>query len=88
MFSNRLVIRDNVSIDDRNHGLMLNFANSAEIAGNLVRSGGEKCLFMYNANKNRVTGNRFERCPIGIHFTAGSDRNSFPATPSSAIRRR
>jgi len=77
MFSDRLVITNNVSIGDRNHGLMLNYANKAKITGNLVRDGGEKCLFMYNANKNVVTGNRFETCPIGIHFTAGSAGNAF-----------
>ncbi|MGI9371532.1 MAG: NosD domain-containing protein, partial [Hyphomicrobiales bacterium] len=37
--------------------------------------GGKKCLFMYNANKNILTGNTFSKCPIGIHFTAGSERN-------------
>ena len=75
MFSDRLEIRDNVSIGDRDHGLMLNAANESVIAGNVVRNGGEKCVFIYNANKNRVAGNRFEGCPIGIHFTAGSERN-------------
>ena len=30
---------------------------------------------MYNANKNVITGNRFQGCEIGIHFTAGSERN-------------
>jgi nitrous oxidase accessory protein len=77
MFSDRLKIRDNVSIGDRNHGLMLNYANRAEITGNRVSSGGEKCLFMYNANKNKVIDNRFEGCPIGVHFTAGSANNAF-----------
>lgn len=77
MFSDRLTVKDNASIGDRNHGLMLNFANGAEISGNIVRGGGEKCLFMYNANKNTISGNHFERCPIGIHFTAGSERNTF-----------
>ncbi|MGD1880206.1 MAG: nitrous oxide reductase family maturation protein NosD [Kiloniellaceae bacterium] len=75
MFSDRLEIRDNVSIGDRDHGLMLNAANESEITGNVVRGGGEKCVFIYNANKNLITGNRFEGCPIGIHFTAGSERN-------------
>jgi nitrous oxidase accessory protein len=56
---------------------MLNYANQAEISGNQVESGGEKCLFMYNANKNEVSGNRFEGCPIGVHFTAGSANNAF-----------
>ncbi|MEQ8354050.1 MAG: nitrous oxide reductase family maturation protein NosD [Kiloniellaceae bacterium] len=75
MFSDRLEIRDNVSVGDRDHGLMLNAANESAITGNVVRGGGEKCVFIYNANKNRIAGNRFEGCPIGIHFTAGSERN-------------
>lgn len=77
MFSDRLRVLNNVSIGDRNHGLMLNYANRAEIAGNQVTDGGEKCLFMYNANKNAVSDNRFEGCPIGVHFTAGSAKNTF-----------
>ncbi len=77
MFSDRLRVRGNVSVRDRNHGLMLNYANHAEIVGNLVRGGGEKCLFMYNANKNKVSDNLFEGCPIGVHFTAGSANNAF-----------
>lgn len=74
MYSDRLVVRDNVSDGDRDHGLLLNSANGSDIAGNVVR-GGEKCVFIYNANKNRFANNRFEGCEIGIHFTAGSERN-------------
>ncbi|QFT34536.1 Periplasmic copper-binding protein (NosD) [Labrenzia sp. THAF82] len=77
MFSDRLTVRNNVSVGDRNHGLMLNYANRAVITGNQVSAGGEKCLFMYNANKNTVTDNSFEGCPIGVHFTAGSAKNAF-----------
>jgi len=68
-------VRANLSENDRDHGIMLNYANGARVEDNVVRRGGEKCLFMYNANKNRIAGNRFESCPIGIHFTAGSERN-------------
>ena len=75
MCSDRLGIRDNVSLGDRDHGLMLNAANESAITGNVVRDGGEKCVFIYNANKNRIADNRFEGCPIGIQFTAGSERN-------------
>ncbi|MDZ4089477.1 MAG: nitrous oxide reductase family maturation protein NosD, partial [Tabrizicola sp.] len=75
MFSDRVVVRDNLSLGDREHGVMLNFANGADVAGNLVRGGSKKCLFIYNAHKNLVFGNRFEGCGIGIHFTAGSERN-------------
>ena len=35
----------------------------------------EKCVFIYNANKNTFRGNWFEGCRVGIHFTAGSERN-------------
>lgn len=110
MFSNNLVIRNNRSQGDRDHGLLLNYANSSTIEGNTIagrfddaqrgaqradgeavadkdiprdtetpagglRSGTWKCVFIYNANKNRLTGNRFEGCEIGVHFTAGSERN-------------
>ena len=77
MFSSRLKVEGNTSIGDRDHGIMLNYANDAVVENNVVRDGGRKCLFMYNANKNIVRANHFEKCPIGIHFTAGSERNAF-----------
>ncbi|SLN37227.1 Periplasmic copper-binding protein (NosD) [Roseovarius gaetbuli] len=76
MFSKGLRLLNNVSLGDAEHGIMLNYTNSSEVRGNLVRNGGDRCLFIYNAHKNRVTGNRFERCGIGVHFTAGSERNA------------
>jgi nitrous oxidase accessory protein len=112
MYSDRLRVIDNVSDGDRDHGLLLNYANSSEIVGNVVRGrllpverwtgagrvGGthgvpkesatspttqhamrlapEKCVFIYNANRNRFTDNWFEGCAIGIHFTAGSEGNA------------
>ncbi|MCB6177979.1 nitrous oxide reductase family maturation protein NosD [Rhodobacter sp. Har01] len=75
MFSDRVVVKDNLSLGDREHGVMLNFANNADISGNLVRGGTRKCTFIYNAHKNLIYENRFEGCDIGIHFTAGSERN-------------
>ncbi|MFN7026448.1 MAG: nitrous oxide reductase family maturation protein NosD [Pseudorhizobium sp.] len=75
MFSDRAKIRDNMSLGDREHGLMLNYANNADVSGNLVRGGTKKCLFIYNAHKNLLWNNRFESCGIGIHFTAGSEKN-------------
>lgn len=77
MFSNRTRVTGNLSLRDRSHGLMLNFANNADISGNLIRGGThEKCTFIYNAHRNVIIGNRFEGCDIGIHFTAGSERNA------------
>lgn len=107
MYSNRLVIRGNVSDRDRDHGLLFNYANYADIEGNRVtggplsavadkgddapteergmlpepkrdrtlRNGPEKCVFIYNTNHNRFLNNWFERCAIGVHFTAGSEGN-------------
>jgi nitrous oxidase accessory protein len=112
MFSSRLKIVGNVSDGDRDHGLLLNFANNSLITDNIVRGrlqpesrwalagnraspdmvtdntatqeegdqpgfrpGPEKCVFIYNANKNRILGNEFNGCAIGIHFTAGSEGN-------------
>lgn len=40
-----------------------------------ARPGPGKCVFIYNANQNRFADNWFEGCDIGIHFTAGSERN-------------
>jgi len=106
MYSHRLIVRDNLSQGDRQHGLLLNYANGSVIEGNVVqgrfdtvpagpgedlsdpdmpadagldptaaRTGTGKCVFIYNANKNLLRGNRFEGCEIGVHFTAGSERN-------------
>jgi nitrous oxidase accessory protein len=102
MYSQRLVVRGNLSEGDRDHGLLFNYANGSEITGNWVmgrpdwarhdEDGTEdrehaalaaeegspapaKCVFIYNANRNRFTGNRFEGCGIGVHFTAGSEGN-------------
>ena len=75
MFSHRLQIRGNRSEGDRDYGLLFNYANASRIEDNLVRGGAEKCVFIYNANKNAFRGNHFEGCGVGIHFTAGSERN-------------
>jgi nitrous oxidase accessory protein len=106
MYSNRLVIRNNISDRDRDYGILFNYANYAEIDGNLVvggaldndavsregpddekemapdirpardvHSGPEKCVFIYNTNHNKFRNNWFERCGIGVHFTAGSEGN-------------
>jgi nitrous oxidase accessory protein len=74
MSSDRVTIRGNSSDGDRDRGLLLNYANESKIEGNVVR-GGEECVFIYNANKNVFRGNWFEGCRIGVHFTAGSERN-------------
>ncbi len=75
MFSKRVRVANNLSVGDREHGVMLNYTNKSEITGNVVRGGAEKCSFLYNSNKNDFSDNWFEGCGIGIHFTAGSEGN-------------
>ncbi|GAA6193621.1 nitrous oxide reductase family maturation protein NosD [Phaeobacter sp. NW0010-22] len=75
MFTKRVKITDNVSINDREHGVMLNYANQSVISRNVVIGAQQKCTFLYNAHKNEFTDNWFQGCGIGIHFTAGSQRN-------------
>lgn len=75
MYSDRLKVIDNLSTGDRDRGLFLNYANMSDIGMNVVKAAPEKCVFLYNANKNRFHDNWFESCEIGIHFTAGSERN-------------
>jgi len=76
MFSTRVKVLDNVSISDRDHGVMMNYTNKSIISGNVVKNAKGKCTFLYNSNKNEFSGNWFEGCGIGIHFTAGSDGNN------------
>lgn len=75
MFSKNVKIIGNVSIDDGDHGVMMNYTNNSEIRGNYVRAAAGKCTFLYNSHKNDFTGNWFQGCGIGIHFTAGSEGN-------------
>lgn len=86
MQSDRPRILDNLSLGDRDHGILLNYTNNGDIAGNLVRGGTAKCLFIYNAHRNLIFGNRFEGCGIGIHFTAGSERNALTGNAFIANR--
>ena len=75
MYSDRLQVKNNVSDGDRDRGLFFNYANHSDISDNQVKGGAEKCVFIYNANINRIHDNSFTDCRIGIHFTAGSERN-------------
>jgi len=76
MYSDRIVARDNISINDRDYGVMLNYANKSDVFANQVVGGARKCAFIYNSHRNLLAENRFDGCEIGIHFTAGSERNT------------
>lgn len=72
MYSDRVSVRGNLSDGDRDHGILMNFANHGRVEGNTVRGGAEKCLFVYNANRNHIRHNRFRDCAIGIHHTGSA----------------
>lgn len=74
MFSDRLQVTGNIAIGNREHGLMLNSVKQSTVTGNAIRYS-EKCTFLYGASINIFRENWFEGCLIGIHFTAGSERN-------------
>jgi nitrous oxidase accessory protein len=74
MYSDYLKIIGNVSVKDRDQGLMLNSARRGTISQNYVYGSGGKCLFMYLSLRNVMRDNRFEACDIGVHVT-GSDDN-------------
>lgn len=76
MSSHRLTITGNYSENDRDHGMLLNYANRSSIEGNKIVNGGNKCVFIYNSNKNTFRRNWYQGCQIGIHFTGGSERNT------------
>ncbi|TNF17786.1 MAG: nitrous oxide reductase family maturation protein NosD [Rhodobacteraceae bacterium] len=76
MYSDRIVARDNISINDRDYGVMLNYTKKSDVFANLVTGGAEKCAFVYNSHRNLIAENRFDGCGIGIHFTAGSENNT------------
>jgi nitrous oxidase accessory protein len=62
--------RGGAEAEDREHAALA--AGSGEEGGGAPA----KCVFLYNSNRNRFTGNWFEGCGIGIHFTAGSEGNA------------
>jgi nitrous oxidase accessory protein len=61
-------------MEAREHGLPSSDKAELTLAAG-ARNGPEKCVFIYNANKNVFRNNWFEGCEIGIHFTAGSEGN-------------
>ena len=75
MFSTKIDMTGNLSEDDRDRGILFNYANRVTVRDNRVTGGPGKCVFIYNSNKNSLSGNLFTGCDIGVHFTGGSERN-------------
>ena len=75
MFSTNIKLTGNISLNNTDQGIMLNYANDSVISGNVVDKS-PKCVFLYNANNNRFTDNHFEGCGMGIHFSGAAEGNT------------
>ena len=91
MQSKYLTVLNNVSDQDRNYGMLINYITHSTIARNRVQSvqegagyvtGGSsvlgaegKAIFIYNSQFNQIHDNQFKGSDIGIHLTAGSEDN-------------
>ncbi len=76
MYSNAIDVERNLSIDDDRYGLMLHTTYHSVVADNWLRGTKEKCLFVYTSAKDVIRNNRIEDCPVGLHFTGGSEDNA------------
>lgn len=77
MFSSGLKVFENISINDTERGIFSNFMNDSILTDNTVLGPCKKGLMIYNANFNVFKNNHFEQCDIGVHYTAGSQDNTF-----------
>jgi nitrous oxidase accessory protein len=86
MQSKFLTVKNNISIDTLDYGILLNFITNSTLSNNRVYQARQpledridgadgKALFVYNSLKNKITNNQFEKSDIGIHLTAGSEDN-------------
>lgn len=90
MQSKFLTVTDNISENDSNYGILMNFITQSTIENNRV-SGVQnnrsvvgapsmtegKALFIYNSLFNKIRGNYFAESDMGVHLTAGSEDNVF-----------
>ncbi len=90
MQSKFLTVVNNISRDDTNYGILMNYIVKSTITGNQIINvrqqqgpGGEqfvkgaegKALFIYNAPYNDIHNNLIKQSELGIHLTAGSEGN-------------
>ncbi len=74
MFSRGLEIRDNLALNNRDHGILLRSIRESRITANRARGNG-KGIFLNDSTFNELTGNHVEKNTIGIHVIAGSEGN-------------
>jgi len=102
MQSKGLTVVGNRSLQDRNYGILMNNITDSQILDNTIvgvrqprnergegdiNGGDGKAIFIYNAQFNRIEGNRLEDSDIGIHLTAGSEDNRVVKNAFVANRR-
>ena len=90
MASKYLKIRDNWAEDDENYGLLLNDITFSVIENNraigirhgttpgtdhFITGAEGKAMFIYNSQHNEIRNNLVANTDIGIHMTAGAERN-------------
>ncbi|MFB6259945.1 MAG: NosD domain-containing protein, partial [Thiohalorhabdaceae bacterium] len=75
MFSDKLEVHHNRSEGDKDYGFLLNYVRSSEVHDNRVAPSPEKCIFIFNSQRNRFHHNWLEGCRLGVHLTAGSNDN-------------
>ena len=90
MQSKFLTVTNNISENDSNYGILMNFITQSTIENNRV-SGVQnnrsivgtpsmtegKALFIYNSLFNNIRSNYFAESDMGVHLTAGSEDNVF-----------
>ncbi len=86
MFSKRLEIRGNITLDNRDHGILFRTILESRIVANRALGNG-KGFVINDSSFNEITGNHVEGNTIGVHLTAGSENNrvygnNFVANPS------
>jgi len=87
MQSKYLTVKNNMSEDTLDYGVLLNFITNSTISNNRIFNARQptenrihgadgKALFVYNSLNNQIIDNTFEESDIGIHLTAGSEGNT------------
>ena len=86
MQSRSLNVRDNITLNSEDYGILLNFITASALENNHIEGVHQseardaqgafgKGFFVYNSTQNKIRGNTIKQAEIGIHLTAGSENN-------------
>ena len=76
MFSTKIEVTGNLSENDRDRGILFNYANKVTVRDNAVSPPARENVSSSTIRtRTAFSGNLFSGCGIGIHFTGGSERN-------------